>query len=52
VLTALLDDAGALLLRPDHTVVAAANTPDLRTWQGRLQAAGIRPDSPDGQGAI
>ena len=41
----LLDSAGAdaLLLRPDHIVAAAADTPDLRAWRRQLCAAGIHP---------
>jgi 3-(3-hydroxy-phenyl)propionate hydroxylase len=44
-LTRLLDQAraDALLLRPDRTVAAAADTPDLRAWQRQLRAAGIHP---------
>ena len=43
-LARLLDNAraDALLLRPDR-VVAAAGTPDLRTWQRHLRTAGINP---------
>ena len=39
----LLDQqhANAVLLRPDRIVAAAAQTPDLRTWQRLLTAAGI-----------
>jgi 3-(3-hydroxy-phenyl)propionate hydroxylase len=33
----------AVLLRPDRIVAAAGDTADLRTWQHRLQAAGITP---------
>jgi 3-(3-hydroxy-phenyl)propionate hydroxylase len=44
-LAALLDnaEADALLLRPDHTIAAAANSPDLRSWRRHLQTAGINP---------
>ena len=44
-LTTLLDDAGAdaLLLRPDHVVVASADRTDLRTWRRLLESAGISP---------
>ena len=39
----LLDKTGALLLRPDRVVAAAADTPDLRAWQRALTTAGINP---------
>lgn len=42
---ALLDfyHADAVLIRPDRIVAAAADSPDLRTWQRQLAAAGINP---------
>ena len=39
--------AGALLLRPDRVVAAAADTPDLRVWQRDLRTAGINPRRSD-----
>jgi 3-(3-hydroxy-phenyl)propionate hydroxylase len=43
MLTALLDEAGAdaLLLRPDHVIVAGADRADLRGWRRMLESAGI-----------
>jgi 3-(3-hydroxy-phenyl)propionate hydroxylase len=35
--------ADAVLLRPDRVAAAAADTPDLRIWRHRLEAAGIAP---------
>jgi 3-(3-hydroxy-phenyl)propionate hydroxylase len=48
-LARLLDNAraDALLLRPDRTVAAAADTPDLNAWQRDLRTAGINPRKSD-----